>query len=221
MYQLYQLFSQFLTLPSSVRNVIYFLSCLSVIGSVAFFDTKLALIVGIGIVALVLVILLMLAIQGLIRKKQAASMTNELSQHSGNAPSGVSDAAGRAELDRLRQKFLEGLSKFGNVENTYKFPWYVVVGEPGSGKTEAIRRCNVGFPPGMQDELQGTGGTINMNWWFTNQAVFLDTAGKMMFKDVKPGENNEWKEFLEWKRLASIAERPISQSTSAHRKEQR
>jgi type VI protein secretion system component VasK len=72
----------------------------------------------------------------------------------------------------------------------------VIVGEPGSGKTEAVRHSNVGFPPGMQDEFQGVGGTINMNWWFTNHAVLLDTAGRLMFEEVKPGETSEWKEFL-------------------------
>ena len=48
----------------------------------------------------------------------------------------------------------------------------------------------------MQDEFQGVGGTINMNWWFTNHAVMLDTAGRLMFEEVKPGETSEWKEFL-------------------------
>ncbi|MHC4286045.1 MAG: type VI secretion protein IcmF/TssM N-terminal domain-containing protein, partial [Planctomycetota bacterium] len=70
------------------------------------------------------------------------------------------------------------------------------MGEPGSGKTEAIRHCNVGFPPGLQDEFQGTGGTINMNWWFTDHAVILDTAGRLMFEEVETGGSKEWKEFL-------------------------
>ena len=81
-------------------------------------------------------------------------------------------------------------------KDVYSMPWYVVVGEPGAGKTEAIRHCNVGFPPGLQDEMQGVGGTINMNWWFTNRAVLLDTAGRLMFEEVAPGETHEWPEFL-------------------------
>ena len=48
----------------------------------------------------------------------------------------------------------------------------------------------------MQDEFQGVGGTINMNWWFTNHAVLLDTAGRLMFEEVKPGDTSEWREFL-------------------------
>ena len=35
-----------------------------------------------------------------------------------------------------------------------------------------------------------------MNWWFTNSAIILDTAGRLMFEEVAPGSTNEWKEFL-------------------------
>ena len=48
----------------------------------------------------------------------------------------------------------------------------------------------------MQDQLQGAGGTINMNWWFTNHAIILDTAGRLMFEEVEAGAVGEWKEFM-------------------------
>ena len=35
-----------------------------------------------------------------------------------------------------------------------------------------------------------------MNWWFTNRAVMLDTAGRLLFEEVRPGASNEWLEFL-------------------------
>src|SRR3954468_9883833 len=113
------------------------------------------------------------------------------------APQGISEPARRARLDDLRRNFEQGVEKFRAAgKNMYSVPWYVLVGEPGSGKTEAIRHCNVGFPPGLQDQLQGAGGTINMNWWFTNSAIILDTAGRLMFEEVAPGSSNEWQEFL-------------------------
>jgi hypothetical protein len=169
----------------------------SIVGAVAMIDPKLAGIVAIGLVLLVMAIAMFLFIRAALRKRKAQSMANELSQHSASAPAGVNDAAKRARLDDMRRTFGEGLTKFGGADNIYKFPWYLIVGEPGSGKTEAIRHSNVGFPPGLQNEMQGVGGTINMNWWFSNQAVFLDTAGRLMFEEVKPGETNEWKEFLQ------------------------
>jgi hypothetical protein len=131
------------------------------------------------------------------RKLRSAQLGGELAQHSSASPRGISDPGQRARLDDLRKKFETGVREYkSRGKDLYKLPWYVIVGEPGSGKTEAIRHSNVGFPPGMQDEFQGVGGTINMNWWFTNQAVLLDTAGRLMFEEVKPGETSEWKEFL-------------------------
>ncbi len=188
---------QLFNLPTPVKAVLALLTGTSIVGAVAMIDTRLAGIVAIGLVVLVLAIVAFLMLRSWARKRRAMSMANELSQHSASAPAGVNDAAKRARLDDMRRTFGEGLTKFGGADNIYKFPWYLIVGEPGSGKTEAIRHSNVGFPPGLQNEMQGVGGTINMNWWFSNQAVFLDTAGRLMFEEVKPGETNEWKEFLQ------------------------
>ena len=44
--------------------------------------------------------------------------------------------------------------------------------------------------------MQGAGGTINMHWWFTNYAVLIDTAGKLLFQEAPPGSTSEWTEFL-------------------------
>ena len=152
---------------------------------------------------LALLVLLLLMVGGYLqfkawqRKKQSAQFADEISQHSTASPRGISDPGQRARLDDLRKKFGEGVDAYrSRGKDIYKLPWYAIVGEPGSGKTEAIRHCNIGFPPGMQDEFQGVGGTINMNWWFANNAVLLDTAGRLMFEDVKPGETSEWREFL-------------------------
>ena len=188
---------QLFNLPTPVKAVLAILTGTSIIGAVAMIDTKLAGIVAIGLVLLVIAIAAFFFVRALLRRRKAMSMANELTQHSATSPAGVNDAAKRARLDDMRRTFGEGLTKFGGAENIYKFPWYLIVGEPGSGKTEAIRHSNVGFPPGLQNEMQGVGGTINMNWWFSNQAVFLDTAGRLMFEEVKPGETNEWKEFLQ------------------------
>ncbi|MCA8981724.1 MAG: hypothetical protein KDC14_16965, partial [Planctomycetes bacterium] len=131
------------------------------------------------------------------RKRKASPFEHELASNSAASPSGVSEPAQRARLDDMRTQFEHGVTKFKAAgKSLYDYPWYLIVGEPGSGKTEAIRHCNVGFPPGLQDELQGVGGTINMNWWFTNHAILLDTAGRLMFEEVAPGATSEWDEFL-------------------------
>ncbi len=159
------------------------------------------------IFAVVLLVLLLVLVGGYVlwsmwkRKKQNAQFGGDLQQSTTAAPRGMT-ANDLAKLDSLRKKFQEGVEAFrSRGKDLYTLPWYVIIGEPGSGKTEAIRHCNVGFPPGMHEGendtgYMGAGGTINMNWWFTNYAVLLDTAGRLVFEDVKPGETSEWKEFL-------------------------
>ena len=131
------------------------------------------------------------------RKRKAAPMEQGLKSNATSTPQGISEPASVARLDDLSRKFEEGVEKFRAAgKNLYSLPWYVLVGEPGSGKTEAIRHSSVGFPPGLQDQLQGSGGTMNMNWWFTNHGVILDTAGRLMFEEVLPGGTSEWEAFL-------------------------
>ncbi len=131
------------------------------------------------------------------RDERQASPFAGLLAGSAAGPTRIAEPARRARLDELRKSFESGIEKFRAAgKSLYSVPWYVLIGEPGSGKTEAIRHCGVGFPPGLQDELQGAGGTLNMSWWFTNQAVILDTAGRLLFEDVEPGSTSEWQEFL-------------------------
>lgn len=151
----------------------------------------------IGIAVVTLLLILYWRVLKWLKKRKAAPMERGLMENTSATPKGVSAPAHVARLDDLRKKFEEGTQKFAAAgKSLYSFPWYLIVGEPGSGKTEAVRHCNVGFPPGLQDEFQGAGGTLNMNWWFTDHAVILDTAGRLMFEEVETGGSSEWKEFL-------------------------
>jgi hypothetical protein len=150
-----------------------------------------------GTAGVVLLIYLFMRLIAIFSKMKATPLLQGLLQNTSSTPKGITDAGKMAQLDDLRKKFEEGLSTFKTAgKSLYDFPWLLIVGEPGSGKTEAIRHCNIGFPPGLQDEFQGAGGTLNMNWWFTDHAVILDTAGRLMFEEVGAGQTSEWKEFL-------------------------
>ncbi len=160
-------------------------------------NTTVLLIVAMGIVLVGMLLVGYKFVLGWLRKRKAAPLERGILNNSAASPNSISEPARRARLDDLRRSFEGGVEKFrASGKNIYSLPWYVLVGEPGSGKTEAIRHCNVGFPPGLQDQLQGAGGTLNMNWWFTNHAIILDTAGRLMFEEVEPGATSEWKEFL-------------------------
>ena len=146
---------------------------------------------------LIVTLLVVFAVYTLMQRRSASrgqAMVNKLPTAS-NA--GVSKATQLAKLDSLRKEFETGVAKFRAAgRNVYTTPWYLLVGESGGGKTAAIAQSQLRFIPGLQDAMQGVGGTINMNWWFTRDAIILDTAGKLMFEDVAAGMTSEWDEFL-------------------------
>lgn len=108
-------------------------------------------------------------------------------------------------IESIRSNFEEGMEKMRRAgKNVYDLPWFLLAGQTGAGKTEAIRRSHSkeDFPPGLNDLMQGVGGTLNMNWWFTNKAIILDTAGRIFEEKVVAGQGNEWLEFLKMLRRA-------------------
>ncbi len=161
-------------------------------------DWKTAMIVGAGFVIVLLMLLAYFWILKLLTRRKSRPMEQMILENSGASPNAISEPARRAKLDEMRRSFETGVQRFREAgKNLYALPWYALVGEPGSGKTEAIRHSKIGFPPGFQDQLQGSGGTLNMNWWFSNNAIILDTAGRLMFQEAPPGQTSEWKEFLQ------------------------
>ncbi|MCS4292947.1 type VI secretion system protein ImpL [Comamonas sp. BIGb0152] len=82
----------------------------------------------------------------------------------------------------------------------YELPWYVIVGAPGSGKTTALVNSGLDFPLAGQygkAALPGVGGTRNCDWWFSDQAVIIDTAGRYATQDSnETADKNEWEGFL-------------------------
>jgi hypothetical protein len=184
-------------IPKSMQMLGAALAGIGILAVTAMIDRRAFMIAALGIALMVGAIFIWQFYVKWKGRQRTKAMSGQLSAHSSGRPSGINDPAHLATLDRLRENFSRGIEKFEAVgKDLYSLPWYVVCGEPGSGKTEAVRRCKVGFPPGLQDEMQGAGGTINMHWWFTNHAVLIDTAGKLLFQETPPGTTTEWTEFL-------------------------
>ena len=189
--------NQFQQIPKSMQMLVAALCGICLLAVTAMIDRRAFLIAALGIVLVVVAIFFWQFYLKWRGRQRTKAMSGQLSAHTSGRPSSINDPAHIATLDRLRENFSRGIDKFHAVgKDLYSLPWYIVCGEPGSGKTEAVRRCKVGFPPGLQDEMQGAGGTINMHWWFTNHAVLIDTAGKLLFQETPPGTTTEWTEFL-------------------------
>jgi len=82
----------------------------------------------------------------------------------------------------------------------YELPWYVIIGAPGVGKTTALLNSGLSFPLSGQigaAAIRGAGGTRNCDWWFTNEAVFIDTAGRYTTHETDvQTDKAEWRGFL-------------------------
>lgn len=82
----------------------------------------------------------------------------------------------------------------------YDLPWYVFIGAPGSGKTTALVNSGLSFPLAEKygaTALRGIGGTRNCEWWFTDQAVLIDTAGRYTTHDSQEQvDRAAWENFL-------------------------
>jgi len=108
------------------------------------------------------------------------------------------------EATKLRQRFEEAVAtltgKGRNGRSLYDLPWYIFIGAPGSGKTTALVNSGLRFPLEQRvgkAAVRGVGGTRNCDWWFTDDAVFLDTAGRYTTQDSDATSDSEgWKEFL-------------------------
>lgn len=83
----------------------------------------------------------------------------------------------------------------------YELPWYIFIGAPGSGKTTALINSGLQFPLADRigsEEIRGVGGTRNCDWFFTNEAVLLDTAGRFVTQEShQETDSAEWLGFLQ------------------------
>jgi type VI secretion system protein ImpL len=112
----------------------------------------------------------------------------------------------RAEVIELQRQIAQGIralqqtklgAKHGGRSALYVLPWYAIIGPPGCGKTTALRHSGLNFPfsdPRGGGAVKGVGGTRNCDWWFTNEAILLDTAGRYATQD---DDRDEWLGFLD------------------------
>lgn len=119
--------------------------------------------------------------------------------------SSLHDEVVQGEISEMRGKLRRALAQLrktkGGRRHLYELPWYVVIGPPGAGKTTAIVNSGLKFP--LADDMGksaigGVGGTRNCDWWFTNEAVMIDTAGRYTTQESDAlSDNSAWTGFLE------------------------
>lgn len=152
------------------------------------------------------------------RRKNARLIDGLAASANGGAP--VANTAAASEAAILQKGFQDamqvlktsrsgaaahqgGLSRLlslGSSRYLYELPWYMFIGAPGSGKTTALINSGLRFPLAEKlgsHQLKGVGGTRNCDWWFTDEAVLIDTAGRYTTQDSNQAVDREaWQGFL-------------------------
>src|SRR3954463_1278576 len=122
-------------------------------------------------------------------------------------------AAGIAAADKpeddtgvLKDKMKDALATLKSASGgkgafLYFLPWYVLIGPPGSGKTTALVNSGLKFPlsgGATPAAIAGVGGTRYCDWWFTEDAVLIDTAGRYTTQDSDAkSDKQSWLAFLD------------------------
>lgn len=159
------------------------------------------------IVGLILVLLLIAFVRFLLIRRANSRLIKNLIESDELASLATSDRD--EELEIIRERFQHALevlkeSTIGRHKGgsfLYELPWYVLVGAPGTGKTTILSNSGLEFPLSDRfgsEAVQGFGGTRHCDWWFTDKAVLIDTAGRYTTQDVnRDTDRAAWLGFLD------------------------
>jgi type VI secretion system protein ImpL len=134
---------------------------------------------------------------GLVKRRKAAK---QIADGIGDARQNDSDEPVLKERmqDALATLKAASRNKSGYL---YDLPWYVIIGPPGAGKTTALVNSGLKFPlarGATPAAVAGIGGTRYCDWWFTEEAVLIDTAGRYTTQDSDARSDKEsWLAFLD------------------------
>ncbi|MDH5774997.1 MAG: type VI secretion system membrane subunit TssM, partial [Nitrospirota bacterium] len=151
------------------------------------------------------------------RAQQGAQLLEDSLQQQGVEQVGRVQGEDKDKIEAVQLRFEKAIatlkqSKLGKGYRgkaaLYALPWYMIVGPSASGKSTALRESGLQFPSLGENPkgVQGVGGTRNCDWWFTTDAVLLDTAGRYMTEDE---DREEWFAFLDLLKKAR-SKKPIN-----------
>jgi len=82
------------------------------------------------------------------------------------------------------------LKRLGNP--LYVLPWYMVIGRSGTGKTTALTRARLSSPIQKVSQSARVEQTGNYDWWYFDQAVVIDCAGRYVDAEDIDQDRREW-----------------------------
>lgn len=173
-----------------------------IIGILGYYLTRLGLKLGskyllLGLGGILLTVLLIVGIYFLWRlfeKRRGKKMGDELDRQ--QQAEDQQRQQSKLAVQDIKGRWADAMATLkASKVKIYDLPWFLLIGEPQSGKTTTLRESGLDFPLG-KDALTGAGGTVNCDWWFTNDAVIIDTAGRFTMPVDTAPDRREWHAFL-------------------------
>lgn len=89
-------------------------------------------------------------------------------------------------------------NKLFSGQYLYQLPWYVILGAAGTGKTTVLKQSGLSFPleSDYGASISGLVGTRDCDWFLSDDAVLLDTAGRLSLQDNSEEDTYDWQEFI-------------------------
>ncbi|WP_319777033.1 type VI secretion protein IcmF/TssM N-terminal domain-containing protein [Maridesulfovibrio sp.] len=108
----------------------------------------------------------------------------------------------RSRLQELQSRWMEAVHLLQNSQlrrhgnPLYALPWYMIFGESDSGKSTAVSSSRLTSILSDIGPTPGVSATRNCDWWFFEEAVILDTAGRYAIPLDESRDKEEWEKFL-------------------------
>lgn len=134
-------------------------------------------------------------------RRREQNFVNEMSEQDLATAKALSDKE-KSELKDLHDRWKSAIDKLRNSDlkkkgnPLYILPWYMVIGESGSGKTTSLNSAHLSSPLRDVNRVQGVSGTKQCDWWFFEQSVVIDTAGRYAIPVNEGEDKDEWQKFL-------------------------
>jgi type VI secretion system protein ImpL len=139
------------------------------------------------LIAVVVILLLWAVGTWLMHAREAAANKKVIAGASGGDAPAADPAS--AQIHILKQRLEEAQQQLKRLRGAdrrgkkylYELPWYIMIGPPGAGKTTALVNSGLRFPLAERygkEPVRGAAGTRNCDWFLTDEAVLIDTAGR-------------------------------------------
>ena len=77
----------------------------------------------------------------------------------------------------------------------YQIPWFVTLGQSGSGKSTMLRGAGLDLPFGEPDEA-GPGSAAPVKWWFFSRGIVIDLAGDLVLGSAGAADERSFDKVL-------------------------